>query len=295
MDAKLGLVGCGKWGVNYLKFFSSLHGLIVYDSDLDKIERSLPTYVKIASNLNEVIDYSDGIIIATPPSSHSDIAKICLDAKKPVLVEKPVALNYDDVKSIFELADRKNISVLVNNIHLFSSPFLVLRKIVKTWKYPLLIRSIGGNHGPFRNYSPLLDYGPHDLSMCLSLFNNPPNSVSVSEDAEGIYTIKLKFDNSKAEIAIGNGMSKKYRYFEVLSHDGQSMSYDDLVPYDKLKRNGQSHSILVNNYLFDVIKTFIEYIETGAKDWRFNHRLNLEIMRILTMDINNQLGSYQIW
>lgn len=52
------------------------------------------------TNYNDMLEKSDieAVIIATPTSTHTDIAIDCLNAGKDVLVEKPLARTYTEAK-----------------------------------------------------------------------------------------------------------------------------------------------------------------------------------------------------
>ena len=54
------------------------------------------------SNYNEMLEKSqmDAVIIATPTSTHADIAVDCLEAGKDILVEKPLTRTYQEAKRI---------------------------------------------------------------------------------------------------------------------------------------------------------------------------------------------------
>ena len=55
----------------------------------------------------------DAVIIATPTSMHKTVAIDCLEAKKDVLVEKPIALNYNDANAILQAAKKNNCKLMV--------------------------------------------------------------------------------------------------------------------------------------------------------------------------------------
>jgi hypothetical protein len=250
---------------------------IICDPLLKNTDPDIGTY----GNYTDVRDV-DGAIVATPPDSHKQIVNYFLDIGVPVLVEKPVTLSLLDANEIFEKSLATGIPVLVNNVHLFSSAFETLRGDVKKWGEPLTINSIGGARGPYREYSALFDYGPHDLSMCLSLLDNYPNSVEIlrgeSKDGE-IYTIQLKQGDHRAVLTVGNGMARKERQFRVTSGSHQAV-YNDLIE-NKLALDGMVCPIDTTPPLTRALFVFAEYIRTKKVDWRFDHLMNQDVMSIL--------------
>lgn len=51
----------------------------------------------------------DAVYIATPPSEHARHALLCLDAGRPVLIEKPFAASSEDARAIIEAAAARNL------------------------------------------------------------------------------------------------------------------------------------------------------------------------------------------
>jgi hypothetical protein len=277
---RLALIGCGKWGKNYLKSIDSINGVNI-TTICDPLLKNTDPDIGAYGNYTDVRDV-DGAIVATPPDSHKQIVNYFLDIGVPVLVEKPVTLSLLDANEIFEKSLATGIPVLVNNIHLFSSAFETLRQDVRKWREPLSISSIGGNAGPYRKYSALYDYGPHDLSMCLSLFTDYPDNIEIIRGGSGrgeIYTIRLKQGKNQASLTIGNGFIKKDRRFRVTSKSHKAI-YDDLAE-NKLALDGMVCPIDTTPPLTRVILIFVKYIKDKNIDWRFDCTLNQYIMGVL--------------
>jgi predicted dehydrogenase len=72
------------------------------------------------------------IIIATPTSTHKEIALKCLKAKKDVLIEKPVALNFSEAKEISAAAKKYNRIVMVGMNMRFRPDAMLLRSIINS-------------------------------------------------------------------------------------------------------------------------------------------------------------------
>jgi len=281
----LALIGCGKWGQNYINCIDKLKGVKlsqICDSGLSCIFDGKDIIGTVVSY--KAVRNVDGVIVATPPNTHKEIACHFLSRGAPVLLEKPVAETVEDAELIFKTARKNKTFVLVDNTHLFSPAFVALRKVVKSWKGPLKILSEGGNYGPFRDYSPLLDYGPHDISMCLSIFQSYPHTMSVDRHGDGgnsgyTFNIKLTTGSAEATIELGNGMFRKKRRFEVSDMYNNAV-YDDLSA-DKLVVNGMPYVVSSTSPLDVVVRMFVQHIEHKMSDWRFNPKLNVNVMRII--------------
>jgi predicted dehydrogenase len=84
-------------------------------------EAAVPLY----ASLDELLarDRPDGIVLATPNALHATQALACIDARVPVLVEKPIAHTLADGARIRDAAERTNVPVLVGH-HRRHSPIL---------------------------------------------------------------------------------------------------------------------------------------------------------------------------
>lgn len=112
---KLALIGCGKWGKNYLKTLTAIESCeLKWACDLDckKLNQFAPVYprTKFTENRADILNDSEvqGVIIATDPESHYMLAKEAINKGKAVLVEKPVTFNGKESNDLIELATAKN-------------------------------------------------------------------------------------------------------------------------------------------------------------------------------------------
>ena len=82
---------------------------------------------------NELLERSevDAVIITTPTGLHKDIAIDCLNAKKDVLVEKPIARNYDEAASIVQAAKKNKCNLMVGMNLRFRPDTLLLKTLIQ--------------------------------------------------------------------------------------------------------------------------------------------------------------------
>ena len=89
---KIVQIGTGGWGKNHARILSELGALTaICDSDSNRSKEYAEKYsVKNFQSIDEMLasEEFDGAIIATPTSTHIEIAKKLLEAKKHVFVEK---------------------------------------------------------------------------------------------------------------------------------------------------------------------------------------------------------------
>jgi predicted dehydrogenase len=132
----------------------------------------LPANCRITSNWSDLVNSSDvdGIIIATPPSSHAEILMAAIEVKKSALIEKPVVKSREEVERIHAALKNQRSIILVDHIHLYHPAFRALQSEALKLGPVRSINSSAGNYGPYRpDVSVLWDWAPHDLAMCLTL------------------------------------------------------------------------------------------------------------------------------
>lgn len=267
---KLGVIGGnGKWGSNYINLLKKLNINYVIGDRLDWVE-------VIRSH------QCDGIIVSTPPGSHVKIALEALSKSLPVLIEKPLALTS---KECYKLkAEAHKAPILVNHIHLFSPAFEKICQMLKPEDI-INIRSVGSNKGPYRDYSPLFDYGPHDLAMGMYLLKSLDPTVefvfATSPDQIGKqFEIKLNYPNASHRITIGNAAPQKNRFFEVLTNKNNIFTYNNLIN-NKLMYNNSPIEVDETSPLENVVSVFIKAINGYINDDRLGLDLSIKTVQIL--------------
>jgi len=257
---KLLLVGNGKWAQSYI---STLVGFP--DVQLKIANRDSWKYL--------IDENPAGVIVCTPPSSHIEIAEYSLQQNIPTMIEKPLALSYQEAIAL----QQYKAPILVNHIHLFSTAYQYLKKSIASEHINSIV-SLGFNKGPIREYSGLWDYGCHDLSMILDLMDEYPSSIDVSEVKTkhgSLFNIKLKFGQVETESLVGNGGEKRVRKLKV-ECGGLNLVYDG-------KLHPPAHELPLTNAL----KVFLAAIG-GEGDPRLGIGLALDILKILEV-CQNQL------
>lgn len=202
-----------------------------------------------------------GVIVATVPESHLEIALAAQELQIPLLLEKPAVLNLSDFNILTTKPWRS--PVLVDYIHLFSPKFQELKNKYNSESI-FHISSRGTNDGPHRTYSSLWDYGPHDLSMILDLLQEEPKTKScyrLLTSFGELFEINMKFSRGATHSIVGSGDYKKQSWLKI----------NDVDVYDS---QGQPP------VLPEVLKVFISIIR-GAEDYRSGWNLTQKITKIL--------------
>src|SRR4030042_1581336 len=110
---KIAIVGIGKWGRVLLKELSDSITFKYFlgagsTENAAWVKENYPN-IRKAKNLKQILNDSEisSVIIATPISSHFEIAKRSLIAKKHVFVEKPACTTEQQAKELLRIAKKK--------------------------------------------------------------------------------------------------------------------------------------------------------------------------------------------
>jgi predicted dehydrogenase len=134
-----GIIGCGK--VTELKSgpaFNKVNGsrlLAVMRRNADLAEdyakrHNVPRFYTSADDLINDPDI-DAVYVATPPGSHAEYAIKALEAGKPVYIEKPMALNYEECLRINDIAEKYNLPVYVAYYRRTLPGFLKIKELIE--------------------------------------------------------------------------------------------------------------------------------------------------------------------
>jgi|AP95_1055475.scaffolds.fasta_scaffold14962_2 predicted dehydrogenase len=244
-EINLGLIGAGKWGVNYIRLIKGLDNVNIpaLATKNNRYKNTVSDNFQICNSWKELckMDNLDGLIIATPPSSHIKIATYAINNNLPVLIEKPLSLDLIEARMFYKDIIRKKAKVMVNFIHLYNPIYLEMKNQIKKMGMIKSIETKGGDWGPFRtNTPPMWDWGCHDIAMCIDLLQEEPSAihkeiiktkkhpmvpkVQVPQNIK----IQLTFSNNiYANIRVGNLMTKKYRYMRI-NYENAFIEFDDI-------------------------------------------------------------------
>ena len=74
----------------------------------------------------------DAVIIATPTDTHYKIALDCIEAGKHILIEKPIARNYNEAEEIIKNAESKNVKVMVGMNLRFRPDAMMMKSLLNS-------------------------------------------------------------------------------------------------------------------------------------------------------------------
>jgi predicted dehydrogenase len=135
---KIAVVGCGKIADSHLAQIQRIRGCEVVgvcDSE-PLMARQLYERFPVRqyfSDLNALLKEAkpDVVHITTPPTSHFDIAKLCLESGCHVYVEKPFTLYEDEARQLIALADARKLRITAGHDDQFGHAARRMRTLIQ--------------------------------------------------------------------------------------------------------------------------------------------------------------------
>jgi UDP-2-acetamido-3-amino-2,3-dideoxy-glucuronate N-acetyltransferase len=184
MSKRICVIGAGRWGKNHVKTLNELGALagIVETREAARTELSKQyPAVTVHADYREAAAASyDGFVVATPAETHFQIAEHLLSLKKPVLVEKPIALSSSEARRLRALAEKEHVPLMVGHVLLFHPAIRKIKELVDGGKLGKIeyLYSNRLNLGTVRTEENILwSFAPHDISIFQYLLGDRPVEV----------------------------------------------------------------------------------------------------------------------
>ena len=187
MNKSICVIGAGYWGKNHIKTLSQLNVLRgIVEQDKATLKMFLNKYpgVNGHSNIEEALvkDY-DGYTIATPAKTHYEIAKTIINAKKNVLIEKPMALSIEEAEQLVILSEKNKINAMVGHVLLFHPAVKKIKELLKRGDIGDLqyLYSNRLNLGKVRTEENVFwSLAPHDIAIFQYLTDSTPKKINAT-------------------------------------------------------------------------------------------------------------------
>jgi|HubBroStandDraft_6_1064221.scaffolds.fasta_scaffold122281_1 predicted dehydrogenase len=245
------VVGCGYWGPNLIRNFSTCKAtrvVMICDRDrarLDRVAPSCPQSV-LTQTVEEVFKNPavDAVAIATPVNTHTSLALAALEAGKHVLVEKPLAGNTSDAERVTARAKELGRTLMVDHTYVYSPAVRKIKAVLDSGELGELyyIDSVRINLGLFQNdINVLWDLAPHDLSIIDYLLGRLPRSLAAmgvshtSSGLEDVAYLNLDFGGSLMATFHVNWLSPVKVRHTIIGGSKRSLVYNDLDPAEPIK------------------------------------------------------------
>lgn len=244
------VVGCGLWGKNVVRNFYNLNALhTVCDLDEDNLNKIRSEYpgVHTTKDILEIVNNPviDAVAVVTPSHTHFKNVSMMLKAGKHVYVEKPISTVAEEAKRLMELADSKNLTLLVGHLLLYHPAVNRLKMLVNEGALGKIsyVQSDRLNINYFKNdRSVMWDLAPHDVSMTAYILGKKPlkviSAVGASSDFNDIMDIThvtIEFEDGIIGQISDSWIHPVKRVNLMVKGTKATAVFDDTASEDKLK------------------------------------------------------------
>ncbi len=279
-ELRFGVIGWGYWGPKIARNLDSLsHAAVTMVADTDasrftNLAVNQP-WIQTTTLIEDIFRSDvDAIVIATPVSTHFQLAREALLHCKHVLVEKPLTANVTEAEELVALAQKQQRILMVGHTFEYNPAVNELRKLVQSGELGKIycIEAERVNLGLFRNdINVIWDLAPHDISILLYLLAQRPERIKVQAYAhvqsniEDVAHLDLEFaDGMNAHIHVSWLHPCKIRRVTVIG-DARMVVYDDTNPAEMIKvynKGADVHADPVVSYRFgEITIPYIDWIE----------------------------------
>ena len=248
---RIGVIGYGYWGPNLVRNFYETAGAqvaCVSDLRLERLKQVQARYptIKVTESHRELIEDPgvDAVAIATPVSTHFELAMKALQAGKHVLVEKPMASTTDQVRKLIETAQAAKRTLMVDHTFVYTGAVRKIRELVDSGSLGDIYYydSARVNLGLFQHdVNVIWDLAVHDLSIMDYVLPFHPVAVSatglshVPGGKENIAFLTLFFGGPHIAHIHVNWLAPVKVRRTLIGASQKMIVYDDLEQSEKIK------------------------------------------------------------
>jgi predicted dehydrogenase len=244
---RLGLIGFGYWGPNLLRNFAKISDcsvVAVVDLDPAKLKTVKVHYpfLEATTSASGLLEDPriDALVIATPISTHYELAKEALLRGKHVLIEKPMTVTVAQANELLRIAELNQKVLMVDHTFIYTGAIQKIKRIIDSGELGkfYFYDSVRVNLGLLQpDVNVLWDLAPHDFSIMAYLIDKEPISVSAVGSApvrwngwkkESIVYVTVDFpDGALAHFHV-NWLSPVKVRRTLISGSHKMVVYDDL-------------------------------------------------------------------
>ncbi len=223
---KIGVVGVGYLGSRHARILSEMPDvelLGVHDIDEAAQQKTAKKcHCRTFRSTEELAEAADAVVVATPTRTHLEVASQCLNLRRAVLVEKPIADTLEAGRDMVRLADASGALLQVGHSERFNPAFVAVSKFIHGPRF-IETHRLTRSAGRGLDVDVILDLMIHDIDLVASCFSADPSSISavgvpVLSDNVDIANARLEFPNGAVANLVASRISvskmRKIRFFQ---------------------------------------------------------------------------------
>ena len=268
---RFGVIGYGYWGPNIVRNLQALENarlMALCDKSTAALERAHRLYpgLHVTTDFADVLGSPDidAVAVVTPVWTHYELARAALENGKHVFVEKPITSTARQAEELIELAERKNLKIMVDHTFLFSGAVRKIREIVDAGTLgPLYyFDSKRVNLGLFQHdVSVIWDLAPHDLSIMDYLITERPEALVATggnhlNGHADMAFITIYFPGSIIAHVNVNWLSPVKVRTTLIAGKDKMLVWNDLEPDEKIKVYDKGVKITSGEGVYDLLVSY---------------------------------------
>lgn len=247
----VGIIGFGYWGPNLVRNFFQTKGAqvrVVCDARPGRLETAAAGYpsVRVTTDPMDCINDPavDAVAVATPVSSHYDLALAALRAGKHVLVEKPMTAGVEQGGRLVDEAARRGLTLMVDHTFIYMGAVRKIKEIMAQESFGdvYYYDSTRVNLGLFQHdVNVIWDLAVHDLSIMDFLLPQKPVAVSATGMAhvpgrpENVAWLTFYFQENVVAHVNVNWLSPVKLRQTLIGGNKKMIVFDDLHSSEKVR------------------------------------------------------------
>ena len=267
----IAVIGYGYWGPNIVRNFYGIEGsrvISVCDKNPEVLKQVHKTYPEMqkTTDFNEVTSSPDIDVVAivTPVFTHYELAKKALKNGKHVFVEKPFTSTVAQAEELIELADKKNLKIMVDHTFLFTGAVKKIKKLIDndTLGDLYYYDSVRVNLGLFQHdINVIWDLAPHDLSIMDYLIKEKPAAIIASgrphvNELEDVAYITVYFTNNTIAHFNVNWLSPVKVRTTLIGGEKKMLVWNDLDADEKIKVYDKGVKVENREGIYDLLVSY---------------------------------------
>jgi len=267
----IGVIGYGYWGPQIVRNFHNVNGAhvqVVCDRETEALKRAKRAYadVEVTTDVGEVLTSPrvDAVAVVTPVWTHFDLARTALENGKHVFVEKPFTTTSEQARQLIELAQKKNLRIMVDHTFLFTGAVKKIRQLIDGNELGSLYYydSTRVNLGLFQHdVNVIWDLAPHDLSIMNHLIKDKPKAIVATGERhlncqEDVAFITIYFEHNIIAHINVNWLSPVKVRTTLIGGEKRMVVWNDLAADEKVKVYDKGVRITNREGVYDLLVSY---------------------------------------
>jgi len=225
---RVGVFGTGHLGKFHLNNWKEIRNVEIagfYDPS-DKTAAAVEEKYAIPRYTNPALlmDTCDAVDIIAPTPAHFELCEMAVRKGKHVFVEKPLANDMEEARTLLKLVRESNVKLQVGHVERFNPAFLALNGMNLQPMF-IEVHRLAEFNPRGTEVSVILDLMIHDIDIILHIVNSEvkniySSGVAVMTDTPDIANVRIEFNNGcVANLTSSRISMKKMRKMRIFQKD----------------------------------------------------------------------------